>query len=78
MSATALRPVKSVRPGGWIAFEHGHDQGAAVRRLLGSAGLETIETRVDLAGLERITLGRSANLPAHHRCSDGEPGPALL
>lgn len=69
---------RHLRPGGWIAFEHGHDQGAAVRRLLGSAGLETIETRVDLAGLERITLGRSANLPAHHRCSDGEPGPALL
>ena len=69
---------RHLRPGGWIAFEHGHDQGPAVRRLLGSAGLEAIETRLDLAGLERITVGRSANLPASHRCDDDGPGRALL
>lgn len=69
---------RHLRPGGWIAFEHGHDQGQAVRRLLRGAGLEAIETRRDLAGLERITLGRSGNLPASLHSSDGAAGRALL
>lgn len=50
-------------PGGWLAFEHGHDQGPAIRRLLAEAGFEAIETRADLAGLDRITVGRSAPVP---------------
>lgn len=45
-------------PGGWLLLEHGYDQGAAVRALLSAAGLEQIETRPDLAGLERATGGR--------------------
>ena len=51
-----------LRPNGWIVLEHGHDQGAAVRELMVSAGLVDIETRLDPAGLDRLSLGR---LPSH-------------
>ena len=45
-------------PGGWLVLEHGHDQGPAVRALLAGAGLGAVETVRDLAGNERVTLGR--------------------
>lgn len=45
-------------PGGWLALEHGYDQGAAVRGILDDAGFTSVETRRDLSGHERITLGR--------------------
>jgi release factor glutamine methyltransferase len=51
-----------LRPGGWLVLEHGHDQGSAVRALMKSAGLTDVETRPDLAGLDRSSLGRR---PAH-------------
>ena len=44
--------------GGWLVLEHGAEQGPAVRSLLYGAGLGTIETIRDLAGNERVTLGR--------------------
>ena len=44
--------------GGWLVLEHGYDQGPAVRALLAGAGLGTVETVRDLAGNERVTLGR--------------------
>lgn len=46
--------------GGWLVLEHGRDQGPAVRTLLSSAGLGAVETIRDLAGNERVTLGRRA------------------
>ncbi|MDQ2068747.1 peptide chain release factor N(5)-glutamine methyltransferase [Natronospira bacteriovora] len=47
-----------LEPGGFLLFEHGHDQGAAVRRLLHAAGFQGVRTRRDLAGHERVTLGQ--------------------
>lgn len=44
--------------GAWLLLEHGHDQGAACRRLLAAAGFVEISTRRDLAGLDRVTGGR--------------------
>lgn len=44
--------------GGWLVLEHGADQGRAVHALFVGAGYERIETRRDLAGLDRFTLGR--------------------
>jgi len=52
-------------PGAWLLLEHGHDQGDAVRMLLGAAGFQDIQTRLDLAGLARCTGGR---LPASIAC----------
>ncbi|WP_051062443.1 peptide chain release factor N(5)-glutamine methyltransferase [Ilumatobacter nonamiensis] len=49
---------RRLRPGGWLVLEHGHDQGDAVRSLMEGAGLSEVETRRDLAGHDRMTLGR--------------------
>ena len=42
---------------GMLLLEHGPDQGAAVRRLLGNAGFCAVRTRCDLAGRERVSSG---------------------
>lgn len=47
-----------LRPGGWLLFEHGFDQGAAVRALLDETGFVEVETVRDLEGRDRVTLGR--------------------
>lgn len=44
-------------PGGWLYFEHGYDQAAAVRNLLQAAGFQDIESWCDLAGTDRMTAG---------------------
>lgn len=43
---------------GWLLLEHGYDQGAAVRELLGARGFAGVHTLRDLGGNERITLGQ--------------------
>ena len=47
-------------PGGWLLLEHGHDQAAAVRALLAAAGFEAVQSRPDLAGIERCSGARRA------------------
>ena len=44
--------------GGWLLLEHGYDQAASVRELLAREGFEAVESRRDLGGHERISLGR--------------------
>jgi release factor glutamine methyltransferase len=46
-----------LKPGGCLWLEHGWDQAAAVRELLRAAGFSRIESRRDLAGIERISGG---------------------
>lgn len=46
--------------GGWLLVEHGFDQAAAVRKCFEAAGLEAIDTRADLAGHPRASVGRLA------------------
>ncbi len=41
-----------------VALEHGFDQGAAVRELLAGAGFAGVATLPDLAGHDRVTVGR--------------------
>ncbi|MEH6358868.1 MAG: peptide chain release factor N(5)-glutamine methyltransferase [Pseudomonadales bacterium] len=43
---------------GWLLFEHGYEQGAAVRDLLLANGFVDVQTRCDLAGHERATFGQ--------------------
>jgi release factor glutamine methyltransferase len=43
---------------GILALEIGEGQGAAVGELLRAAGCRTIESRPDLAGIERLVIGR--------------------
>jgi release factor glutamine methyltransferase len=64
--ADGLREIRAIvgqapgrlRPGGWLLLEHGWDQAAAVRTLLEEAGFTAIESRRDLAGIERCSGGR--------------------
>ena len=50
--------AQHLNAGGWLMLEHGYDQAAAVRQLLQDAGFAQVESRKDLGGHERITLGR--------------------
>ncbi|PVZ15942.1 MULTISPECIES: peptide chain release factor N(5)-glutamine methyltransferase [unclassified Pseudomonas] len=45
---------------GWLLLEHGYDQAPRVRELLAEHGFEQVESRRDLGGHERISLGRLA------------------
>ncbi len=47
-----------VRPGGWLVLEIGADQGPAAIELLTDRGFADVEVRPDLAGRDRIALGR--------------------
>jgi len=53
----AAEAARCLRPGGLIAVEHGFDQGEAARAIFTARGLARVETRQDLARLDRITLG---------------------
>ena len=44
--------------GGWLLLEHGYDQASAVRELLTRHGFIDVASRLDLAGHERISMGR--------------------
>jgi release factor glutamine methyltransferase len=47
---------------GWLLLEHGYDQATAVRELLTLAGFTQVQSRRDLAGIERCSGGQvSAN-----------------
>ena len=47
-----------LQPGGWLVLEIGTGQGAAVAALLRDAGLTEVSVRTDLAGHDRIAVGR--------------------
>lgn len=49
-----------LQPGGWLLLEHGWEQAASVRALLRQAGFEAVQSRRDLAGIERCSGGRYA------------------
>jgi release factor glutamine methyltransferase len=44
-------------PGGWLLLEHGYDQASTVRTLLSKAGFIGVQSRKDLAGIERCSGG---------------------
>jgi release factor glutamine methyltransferase len=46
-------------PGGWLVLEIGADQGPNVRQLFENVGYADVEIRQDLAGHDRIALGRT-------------------
>ena len=50
-----------LHPDGWLLLEHGYDQASAVRELLGLRGFKQIQSRMDLAGIERCTGGQWQN-----------------
>jgi len=44
--------------GGWLALEHGYNQGASTRQLLQDAGFSQVKTLTDLAGVDRVSIGQ--------------------
>ncbi|MEP6702122.1 MAG: peptide chain release factor N(5)-glutamine methyltransferase [Betaproteobacteria bacterium] len=50
-----------LRENGWLLFEHGYDQGERCRRLVSDAGFVEVSTLRDLAGLDRVCVGRAAS-----------------
>jgi release factor glutamine methyltransferase len=42
---------------GWLMLEHGYDQAAAVRELMAQRGFTQVQSRQDLAGIERCSGG---------------------
>jgi release factor glutamine methyltransferase len=47
-----------LKTGGWLLLEHGHDQAAAVCDLLARSGFAQVQSRRDLAGIERCSGGQ--------------------
>lgn len=45
-------------PGGWLLLEHGWDQAPSVQALLREAGFVQVQSRKDLAGMDRCTGGQ--------------------
>lgn len=64
--ADGLNPIRHLaqnapiylKENGFLLLEHGYNQGQAVRDILAEHHFHEIETIRDLAGLERITLGK--------------------
>ncbi len=46
-------------PGGWLLLEHGYDQPAKVASMMLNAGWKQVSHATDLAGIERVTLGKN-------------------
>ena len=46
-----------LNPGGWLLFEHGHDQVERARALLQQSGYAEVFSARDLAGIERVSGG---------------------
>ena len=47
-----------LKPGGWLMYEIGCDQGMDVLEIMKKNGFEQIEIKKDLAGLDRVVTGR--------------------
>ncbi len=58
LSELAEEAMRVLRPGGWLLLEHGWKQGPDVVDLLSRAGYAELETRSDLAGRPRVSMGR--------------------
>lgn len=55
----AMHAKAYLRERGWLLFEHGYDQGPAVRSQLAQLGYGDISTWQDWGGNERVTGGRA-------------------
>ena len=51
--------------GWWLLLEHGYDQATALRNLLAEAGFAQVQSRRDLAGIERYSGGQITAQSSH-------------
>lgn len=54
----ATEAPRYLYPNGWLLVEHGYHQGQAVRELFIQHGFQSVETRQDYAGVDRMTFGQ--------------------
>jgi len=66
-----LQAPAHLKPGGWLLLEHGFDQAQAVRGLLTAAGFAQVQSRRDLADIERCSGGQFN--PTHPDTSQTRP-----
>lgn len=59
INTICAQAMAHLQPGGWLCVEHGQGQDAEVRRMFIRAGLESVTSRPDLAGIARIVSGRA-------------------
>ncbi|MGE5282188.1 MAG: peptide chain release factor N(5)-glutamine methyltransferase [Chloroflexota bacterium] len=57
--SSSIWRIKAKSPGGCLGLEVGEGQAEAVGELMREAGFEAIEVRKDLAGIERVVVGRA-------------------
>jgi release factor glutamine methyltransferase len=57
LNLIVLQSVNHLSPNGWLMLEHGYNQGEAVRSLLMAADFESVVTKKDLSGNDRVSLG---------------------
>lgn len=50
--------IEFLEKNGWLAFEHGYDQGLAVREILQALGYSNVATEQDYGGNDRVTFGQ--------------------
>ena len=50
--------VNYLNPEGWLMFEIGYDQGVAVSEMMKSSGYTEVRVIKDLAGLDRVVIGK--------------------
>jgi len=53
-----VQAADKLAPGGWLVLEIGEDQGRRVRDLMKRAGFVSMKVRQDLAGWDRVVVGR--------------------
>lgn len=58
LGTIVARAPAHLAPGGGVAVEHGYDQRPAVRALFDAAGFEDVAELRDLAGIDRVVVGR--------------------
>ncbi len=51
---------RQLNPDGYLLIEHGYDQATAVQQLMSAAGLVNVQSRKDLAGINRVTMAQHA------------------
>lgn len=54
----AQQAPEFLKPGGWLLFEIGYDQGITVPKIMEQEGFKRIEVKKDLAGHDRVVLGQ--------------------
>ena len=57
---------KYLKPGGWLMYEIGCEQGAAVSAIMQGEGVTEVTVKKDLAGLDRVVIGKKQMQEEQH------------